>query len=92
MLSLEIVAAWASTMSVQVVIVEKGSYIRAADLSLLERDAFQGMYEGCGLATTDNAGASLLPDSSISCYFGRIRNHSPCHPRALLELAQLVAD
>ena len=57
-------------MSVQVVIIEKGSYIRAADLSLLEREAFQGMYEGCGLATTDNAGASSLPDYDVPCYSG----------------------
>lgn len=40
----------------QVLVVEKGRYTKAADLSLLERDAFQNMYEGCGLATTDDAG------------------------------------
>ena len=40
----------------QVVIVEKGRYTKAAKLSLLERDAFRTMYEGSGLATTDNAG------------------------------------
>ena len=52
-------------MSVQVIIVEKGNYTRAADLSLLERDAFQAMYEGGGLATTDNAGAPFLPASKV---------------------------
>ena len=41
------------------VVIEKGRYTKAADLSLLERDAFQNMYEGCGLATTDNAGTHL---------------------------------
>ncbi len=40
----------------QVLVIEKGRYTKAADLSLLERDAFQNMYEGCGLATTDDAG------------------------------------
>ena len=63
-------------MSVQVIIVEKGNYTRAADLSLLERDAFQGMYEGGGLATTDNAGAPFLLASKV--------------PRTLSELAFTV--
>lgn len=40
----------------QVVVVEKGHYICARDLTLLERDAFGGMYEGSGLMTTDDAG------------------------------------
>ena len=40
----------------QVIVVEKGRYTRAAELSLLERNAFEQMYEGCGLATTDDAG------------------------------------
>ncbi len=43
----------------QVIVVEKGRYIRTAELSLLERDAFQQMYEGCGLATTDDTGEHL---------------------------------
>ena len=46
----------ASVCSLQVVVIEKGRYTKAADLTLLERDAFQNMYEGCGLATTDDAG------------------------------------
>jgi hypothetical protein len=44
----------------QVLVIEKGSYKRAAELPLLERDAFKTMYEGCGLAATDDAGALLV--------------------------------
>ena len=52
-----LVASWGQPRcSLQVVVIEKGRYTKAADLTLLERDAFQNMYEGCGLATTDDAG------------------------------------
>ena len=74
-------------MSVQVIIVEKGNYTRAADLSLLERDAFQGMYEGGGLATTDNAGALFLPASKVPCTLGKLAIHSPFHLLALSGIA-----
>jgi hypothetical protein len=49
----------------QVIVVEKGRYERAQDLSLLERDAFGGMYEGCGLAATDDAGISILAGATL---------------------------
>ena len=74
-------------MSVQVIIVEKGNYTRAADLSLLERDAFQGMYEGGGLATTDNAGASFLLASKVPRTLSELAIHSPFHLGALSGMA-----
>ncbi|CAL5227030.1 g9925 [Coccomyxa viridis] len=49
----------------KVLVVEKGRYTKAADLSLLERDAFQNMYEGCGLATTDDAGINILAGATL---------------------------
>ena len=47
------------------IVVEKGRYQRAQDLSLLERDAFAVMYEGCGLAATDDAGVSILAGATL---------------------------
>ena len=44
----------------QVIVLEKGGYKRAKELPLLERDAFKTMYEGCGLAATDDAGTPIL--------------------------------
>jgi hypothetical protein len=40
----------------QVVVLEKGHYTPAQELSLLEKDAFGSMYEGCCLMATDDAG------------------------------------
>ena len=36
----------------RVLIIEKGNYIHPKDLTLLEKDAFEKMYEGGGLCAT----------------------------------------
>lgn len=41
----------------QVIVLEKGRYTKAADLSLMEREAMDTMYEAGSLMTSQNAGA-----------------------------------
>ena len=41
----------------QVIVLEKGRYTKAADLSLKEREAMDTMYEAGSLMTSQNAGA-----------------------------------
>ncbi len=54
-------AAWETVMLcwVQVVVLEKGGFTPAADLSLSERQSFREMYEMGSFLTTQDAGAAL---------------------------------
>lgn len=56
------------------VVLEKGCHARAAELSLLERDAFARLYEGAGLITTTDSGARA-PRPSRCCLPSACRAH-----------------
>lgn len=47
--------------SAQVVVLEKGRFTPAAELSLRERQSFEQMYEMGSLMTTQDAGGNSLP-------------------------------
>lgn len=49
----------------QVVVVEKGRYIKAADLTTLEKDAYDSMYERGGLLMATEDGGQPLYNKTI---------------------------
>ena len=55
-------------LSVQVVVLEKGSYVRAQDLAGLEKDGYDTMYERAGLmmGTDDNGELPQLAQKHAS--------------------------
>ena len=51
----------------QVLVLEKGRYTKAADLSLMEREAMDTMYEAGSLMTTQDASAQPAVCSTATC-------------------------
>ena len=48
-----------------VLVLEKGHYVRPADVTTLEKDGFDQMYEKAGLLTTSDGGISILAGATM---------------------------
>ena len=48
----------------RVIVIEKGTYIHPNNFKLLEKDAFETLYEGGGLVATSDMGVALLAGST----------------------------
>ncbi|KAK9827599.1 hypothetical protein WJX81_002935 [Elliptochloris bilobata] len=60
-----VAAALLAQAGMRVVVLEKGRYTKAADLSLKEREALDTMYEAGSLMTTQDAGISILAGATL---------------------------